>query len=68
MGYDYMMETPRDRHWGINEIWGAKGQPVLRKVKRFCSFVPLYNYGGPKSKSDWSKGCVDAVMTFRQYE
>lgn len=68
IGYNYIMETQRDRLTGLNDVFGVNGQPVLRKVKKWCSFVPIYRWGGPKNEKDWSKGCVDATMTLRQYE
>ena len=66
-GYNYIMETEQYRLSGLSNVWGVNGQPVLRKVKQWCSVVPLYRYGAPRSEKEWSRGCVAATMTLRQY-
>jgi len=67
VGFNFVAESnPHDlNNFGISNVFGAAGKPVLKKVNFWCENLHLQVQGGRPFASDWIKGCVKATMLTR---
>ena len=63
-GFNWVIETSYETlsSLDIRHVFGANGQPVVRKAKFWCK--QMHSRVSPTSSySEWVKGCSAAVMT-----
>lgn len=63
-GFNWIIESNRNdlSSFGIEQVFGINGQPVLRKVKIWCNSVTAYMLRRPPNVNDWIRGCTAATM------